>query len=220
MYCRSPIPLGGRVHANLSSGRSFSRSRSSLGRFREGRPQWYLSIGAPPGVVWSHSEISAWAPVRGTWRWAFTHVENRLWGNTSVGARRGISRCSVGVDLASLSNTQSRETDAGCQLSPRVDDDGTHRLMLGVTGPGGLVSVSSWRRMTVTTWLRLEQHPVSGTWRWVSAPTIFSNFELSFYVLMAYIHRLFDVKKKCFTQRQNFFIDAVYQIFKPETCFN
>ena len=32
MICRSPIPLGGRVHLDFSSGRSFRRSRSSLGR--------------------------------------------------------------------------------------------------------------------------------------------------------------------------------------------
>ena len=58
MYCRSPIPLGGRVHPNLSSGRSFSRSRSSLGRFRERRSQRYLSVGAPPSVArpWQYPE--------------------------------------------------------------------------------------------------------------------------------------------------------------------
>ena len=56
--CRSSIPLGGRVHLDLSSGRSFRRSRSSLGRFREGRPQRYLSVGAPPSVPrpWRYPE--------------------------------------------------------------------------------------------------------------------------------------------------------------------
>ena len=39
--CRSPIPLGGRVHFNFSSGRSFRRSRSSLGR---------LGVGALSGI--------------------------------------------------------------------------------------------------------------------------------------------------------------------------
>ena len=42
----------------------------------------------------------------------------------------------------------------------------------------------------------------------------------SFYVLLAYMHRLFNENKKCFTQRQNFLIDAVDQIYKPETCLN
>ena len=36
----------------------------------------------------------------------------------------------------------------------------------------------------------------------------------SFDVLVAYMHRLFNEKKKCFKQRQNFLIDAVDQIFK------
>ena len=36
MHCRSPIPLGGRVHPNLLSGRSFSRARSNLGRLERG----------------------------------------------------------------------------------------------------------------------------------------------------------------------------------------
>ena len=34
------------------------------------------------------------------------------------------------------------------------------------------------------------------------------------------MHRRFNEKNKCFTQRQNFLIDAVDKIFKPETCFN
>ena len=42
----------------------------------------------------------------------------------------------------------------------------------------------------------------------------------SFYVLVAYMHRLFNKKNKCFTQRQNFLIDAIDQIYKPETCFD
>ena len=42
----------------------------------------------------------------------------------------------------------------------------------------------------------------------------------SFYVLVAYMHRLFNEKNKCFIQRQNFLIDTVDQIYKPETCFN
>ena len=36
MYCSNTIPLGGRVHLHLSSGRSFSRSRSSFGRLGRG----------------------------------------------------------------------------------------------------------------------------------------------------------------------------------------
>ena len=50
----------------------------------------------------------------------------------------------MGVNLASLSSTQSGEPDAGCQLSPRVDHGGTHRSTLDVTGPGRPVSWSSW----------------------------------------------------------------------------
>ena len=46
----------------------------------------------------------------------------------------------MGVNLASLSSTQSGEPDAGCQLSPRVDHGGTHRSTLDVAGPGGPVS--------------------------------------------------------------------------------
>ena len=38
--------------------------------------------------------------------------------------------------------------------------------------------------------------------------------------IVAYMHRLFNEKKKCFTQRENFLIDAVDQVYKPETCFN
>ena len=53
-------------------------------------------------------------------------------------------RRSRGVDLTSLSSTQSEETDAGCQLSPRVDHGGTHLSTLDVAGPGGPVSESSW----------------------------------------------------------------------------
>ena len=57
-FCRSSIPLGGRVRLDFSSGRSFRRSWSSLGRFREGRPQRYLSVGAPPSVPrpWRYPE--------------------------------------------------------------------------------------------------------------------------------------------------------------------
>ena len=40
----------------------------------------------------------------------------------------------------------------------------------------------------------------------------------SFYVLVAYMHRLFNEKKQ--THKQNFLIDAVDQIYKTETCFN
>ena len=43
--------------------------------------------------------------------------------------------------------TQSGESDAGCQLSPRVDHGGTHRLTLSAARPGWSVSVSSWRRI-------------------------------------------------------------------------
>ena len=43
--------------------------------------------------------------------------------------------------------------------------------MPNAPGPEGPVSGSSSRRVSVTTWLRLEQHPVTGTLRWVSAPT-------------------------------------------------
>ena len=42
----------------------------------------------------------------------------------------------------------------------------------------------------------------------------------SFYVLMAYMHRLFHEINKGFMQRQNFLIDAVDQIYKPKTCFD
>ena len=42
----------------------------------------------------------------------------------------------------------------------------------------------------------------------------------SSYVLVDYMHRLFNEKKKCFTQRQNFLIDAVNQIYTPDICFN
>ena len=42
----------------------------------------------------------------------------------------------------------------------------------------------------------------------------------SFYVLVAYMHRLFNEKKEYFIQWQNFLIDGVDQIYKPETCFN
>ena len=31
-------------------------------------------------VVGSHPEMSVWGSVRGTWRWALIHVENRPWG--------------------------------------------------------------------------------------------------------------------------------------------
>ena len=50
----------------------------------------------------------------------------------------------MGVNLASLSSTQSGEPDAGCQLSRRVDHGGTHRSTLDVAGPGGPVAVGSW----------------------------------------------------------------------------
>ena len=72
----------------------------------------------------SHPEISEWGSVRGTWRWSLIHVENRPWGNPSVGVRRTIFGSSVGVDLVNLSSTQSGEPDAGCQLSPRFDHGG------------------------------------------------------------------------------------------------
>ena len=42
----------------------------------------------------------------------------------------------------------------------------------------------------------------------------------SFNVLVAYMHRLFNEKKQCFTHKQNFLIDAIDQIYKTETCFN
>ena len=46
MYCRSPIPFGGRVYPNLSSGCSFSRSQSSLGRLERGALSgiWTLAL--------------------------------------------------------------------------------------------------------------------------------------------------------------------------------
>ena len=37
--------------------------------------------------------------------------------------------------------------------------------------------------------------------------------------LVAYMHRLFNEKKQCFTHKQNFLIDAVDQIYKTEICF-
>ena len=58
MICRNPIPLGGRVRLDVSSGRSFRRSWSSLGRFRVWRPQRYLSVDAPSSVPrpWRYPE--------------------------------------------------------------------------------------------------------------------------------------------------------------------
>ena len=52
-----------------------------------------------------------------------------------------------GVDLASLSSTQSGEPDAGCQLSLRVDHGGPHRSTLDATEPEEPVSGWSWRRI-------------------------------------------------------------------------
>ena len=43
---------------------------------------------------------------------------------------------------------------------------------------------------------------------------------LSFYVLVAYMHRLFNERKQCFTHKQNLLIDLVDQIYKTETGFN
>ena len=40
----------------------------------------------------------------------------------------------------------------------------------------------------------------------------------AFHILVAYMHRIFNETKKCFTPRQNFLIDAFDQIYKPETC--
>ena len=61
-----------------------------------------------------------------------------------------------------LNKAQAGEPNAGCQLSPRVHHGGTHRSTLGVAGPGRPVSVSSWCRMSVTTWLGRAS---SGVWR-------------------------------------------------------
>ena len=42
----------------------------------------------------------------------------------------------------------------------------------------------------------------------------------SFYVLVDYMHRLFNERKQYFTHKPNFLIDLVDQIYKTETCFN
>ena len=49
-------------------------------------------------------------------------------------------RGGLGGNQASLSSTQSGEPDAGCQLLPRVDHEGTHRSTLDTPEPGQPVS--------------------------------------------------------------------------------
>ena len=84
-------------------------------------------------VVGSHPKMSAWGSVRGTWRWAPTHVENRPWGNPSIRLRRGISGWSVGVDLARLSSPQSGEPDTGPSSISTTGHGGTYRSVFSLT---------------------------------------------------------------------------------------
>ena len=75
MYCRSPIPLGGRVHPNLSSGRSFSWPRSSLDHLGRGALSGIWALAPHPRCL-SHGNIQSSirsvipqvGPVTGIWR--------------------------------------------------------------------------------------------------------------------------------------------------------
>ena len=174
MYCRSPIPLGGRVQPNLSSGCSFSRSRSSLGRLGRGALSGIWAL-APHHRCLGHGGITrllvgrsvgnspghARSPVfDGTRPWAGP----RPWQNPEGRGywREGRSVYSSGEMVgftmprwepgeAFIRCAWRHAPDAGCQLSSRVDHGGTHRSMLGVAEPWRPVSVSSWPRISAIT---------------------------------------------------------------------